>query len=268
MNKRLLTAIAFILILSGGIFLRFRDLGAQSYWMDEGYTINAVISGLKNGTDHFASILDSGVRYGCATYCLPTMAIVRVAGKTPQGYRFLAGLCGILVVMVVFGFTGALGREGVRACPDDAPTPPSASLGTGLRPYAPLIAAIFISFSSFQIAWSRQARWYTMLELFFWLSLFCFFLFLEHRAQGAGHRGKMWIFLGLAGVFALLAIATQPLALLLPVVAFVWYVIERRPKRKEMAIVAVAAITFLVFVELIVSRGFIISNRARSDAAE
>ena len=88
--------------LIGGAFLRFENLGRQSYWMDEGYTVNAVISGMQNGTDHLASILDSGSRYFCPIYCIPTQGIVSVLGSNPISFRLLAAICGVLVILGLF----------------------------------------------------------------------------------------------------------------------------------------------------------------------
>jgi hypothetical protein len=256
MNKQLLVAIAFIVILGGGMFLRFRNLGAQSYWMDEGYTVNAVLSGLKNGTDHFASILDSGERYACPTYCLPTMALVRIIGKTPFGYRWLAALCGTLVIAVVFVFTRALSRPPASPTPLPRPLPWQGG-GFSKEPLAcaPLIAALFVSFSYFQIVWSRQARWYTELELLYWLALLLFLLFLreDRRNHEEKRRGsaKEWIYLLFSIVSAFLAIVTQPIAYTLPVVMIVWYVIDAPDKKQKWMRTLIATACAAAFVATI-----------------
>ena len=49
-TKRLTFALALLAIIIGAAFLRFENLGQQSYWMDEGYTVNAVITDIATGS--------------------------------------------------------------------------------------------------------------------------------------------------------------------------------------------------------------------------
>lgn len=84
----LIQALLFLIIL-GGSFLRLFQLSQQSYWMDEGYTINAIISQLEHGTRGFASVLDSGHTYFCPLYCTPTALITQFLGQNPFTYRLL-----------------------------------------------------------------------------------------------------------------------------------------------------------------------------------
>jgi hypothetical protein len=166
-KQRIIIGLVLAAILGGAFFLRFNNLGQQSYWMDEGYTVNAVISGLQNGTKNWSEMLDSGRTYFCPIYCYPTKLIVSflqkqkavqsndlisepspaALGATP--FRFLSALSGLLTVLLFFWFAKKTFKNNSVA----------------------LLATFFTAFSYWQIAWSRQARWYTLYDLFFWLAL-------------------------------------------------------------------------------------------------
>ena len=88
--------ILFGFIVLGGAFLRFYMLGSAPYWMDEGYTINAVLSIEKTGY----SILDSGKTYSCPLYCFPASWSAQIFGDSAFSYRLLAVLSGILFIFL------------------------------------------------------------------------------------------------------------------------------------------------------------------------
>ncbi len=220
-NKKLKIAI-IIAVLALGAFLRFNDLGEQSYWMDEGYTINAVISGHENGFDsQGASILDSGKTYACQTYCLPTIGLAKIFGNNAVSYRLLAAIFGLLFVFVIFSFAKNFFKDKNAA----------------------LLSAFFVALSYWQIAWSREARWYTEFEVFFWLALSFFYLSIknqshcEERSDVAiwlkNHRTKRIILLSLSILFTILAVATHKLAYLLPIIMLIWYVVASATKWSE-----------------------------------
>jgi 4-amino-4-deoxy-L-arabinose transferase-like glycosyltransferase len=165
------------------IFLRTHNLGQQPYWMDEGYTVNAIMSIADKGQ----TILDSGEYYYCPLYCYPTSYIVTFLEPDPFSYRLLATFLSILFIPIFFFSIKDI---------------------FGTRPA--LISTFFLSFSYYQIAWARQARWYTMLELFFFLSLYFFYKFLYTEKS----RQKMIYFL-LTIAFTTLACLTHALAYLL-----------------------------------------------------
>ena len=203
-TKRLTFALALLAIIIGAAFLRFENLGQQSYWMDEGYTVNAVISGMQHGTQNWSEILDSGRTYFCPMYCAPTKQIVKmwenISGHPgprpgiqlesnvtdhsnngdkkldiPLGtqagvrryddllsavpFRLLSAIAGLLTVILFFFFAKKTFKDNRIA----------------------LLTAFFTAFSYWQIAWSRQARWYTEYELFFWLALLFAYLATDDR---------------------------------------------------------------------------------------
>jgi 4-amino-4-deoxy-L-arabinose transferase-like glycosyltransferase len=175
--------------------MRLTGLAEQPYWMDEGYTINAVLSIFERGE----TVLDSGKYYACPTYCYPTAAIARVFGAQAFSYRLFAALAGTLFIAVIFFIARGLFTIPVA-----------------------LFASAFTAFSYFQIAWSRQARWYTLFELLFWLALFAFYKAL----YGEGRRTQTISALVCAGA-TVLAIATHGLGVLLLGIFFVWALIDR-----------------------------------------
>lgn len=220
--KKFKTIIILGFILSLGLFFRFYHLGNQSYWMDEGYTINAVISGSQNGYINGSSILDSGEKYFCPLYCYPTAQIAELTGQNAWSYRFLAALFGAFFVLLTYYLTKTIFKNQKAA----------------------LLSAFFVAFSYWQIAWSQQARWYTMLEVFFWLALLLFYLFL----QAKNNKQKI-INLGLSILFTLLAIATHKLAYVLPVIMLVWYLLENKLSKKRIIISGLASLIIILVAE-------------------
>ncbi|MEJ0053264.1 MAG: glycosyltransferase family 39 protein [bacterium] len=189
-----------VLILAGAFF-RFYGLSAQSYWMDEGYTINAVLS----VKEHGSTVLDSGKQYSCPTYCYPTAVIAQEFGDGPFSYRLLAAIAGTAFILVAYlAGAGMFGR------------------------FAGLAAAAFTALSYFQIAWSRQARWYTLFELFFWLALLCFYRFL----YAGGSRASRVMYGAATFVLSALAILTHGLGWLLPGIFIAWFLVDRWILRK------------------------------------
>jgi hypothetical protein len=161
--------------------------------MDEGYTINAVLSINEKG----ASILDSGQPYSCPTYCYPTAYITQIFGDNAFAYRFLSAIFGILFILVIFYIIRKIFNWKIAILP-----------------------SFFVTFSYWQIAWSRQARWYTMFSVFFWLALFGFYQTLYAQ------KYKKWYAL-FTVIFTALAILTHGLGYLLPFIFFAWFLVDQ-----------------------------------------
>jgi 4-amino-4-deoxy-L-arabinose transferase-like glycosyltransferase len=168
---------ALLLIIAGGTALRLYKLSTQPYWMDEGYTINAVLSILEKGS----STLDSGENYFCATYCYPTAYIAKLFGNNAFSYRLFSVIAGIIFILIIFIIVRSLFNIRIA-----------------------LLSSFFVSFSYWQIAWSRQARWYTLFAIFFWLSLYFFYKSLN------GEKKKL-LFYCLAILFTILSTLTHGL---------------------------------------------------------
>ena len=180
------------LVVLGGI-LRFNQLGNQSYWMDEGYTVNAILSILEHGS----TILDSGQNYSCPTYCYPTTYLVRLLGNDPYSYRLLSVLAGLLFIIAIFFITRTLFNQKIA-----------------------LLSSFFTTFSYWQIAWSRQARWYTLFSIFFWLALFFFY-------QSLYSSKNRYLNITLTTIFTILSVVTHGLGYLLPIIFVGWVLIDQ-----------------------------------------
>lgn len=190
-----------ILIILGG-FLRFYNIEKASYWMDEGYTINAVLSIQEKGEP----ILDSGNKYNCPTYCYPTSWIANQLGNNALSFRLLSILAGLIFILAIGFITKKF-------------------FGT----ITSIATSIIMTFSYWQIAWSRQARWYTLFALFFWLALFFFYKLINSK-----DKNKIWLLLGTI-FFTALACLTHGLGYLLPVIFIVWYLFDQIFIKKQLS---------------------------------
>ncbi|MCK5509942.1 glycosyltransferase family 39 protein [Candidatus Parcubacteria bacterium] len=231
MNKKKYTIIILIaLFIILGSFLRLYKLSNQSYWMDEGYTVNAVISGIENGHKNFSSILDSGKTYFCPLYCYPTESITKIFGANSFSFRLISALSGILFILIIFLIVKNLFNSQIA-----------------------LLSSFFITFSYWQIAWSRQARWYTLFTIFFWLALFCFYKFFYNK------KNKI-IYLALTILFTILAVLAHKIALLLPMIMFFWVIIDcSLAKKKNIAKFIkniILALIFFIAINLIIKYAF------------
>ena len=180
------------LILAGSA-LRFYDLGTQPYWMDEGYTINAILAISERGQ----SVLDSGLPYSCPLYCYPTAYLADTFGHTATNYRIPAAIMGVLFIGVIFAITRRLFDTRIA-----------------------LLTTTFVTFSYFHIAWSRQARWYTLFTVFFWLALYSFY-------RAYYFKEKRLLFSSLAGIFTTLTILTHGLGYALPFIMVGWIAVDQ-----------------------------------------
>ena len=184
--------------------------------MDEGFTVNAVLSIQEHGN----TVLDSGVPYACPTYCYPTAFLIKLFGEQPSSYRLLSVVAGSLFILIFYGITKTLFSTRIA-----------------------LITTVLTTFSYWQIAWSRQARWYTLFALFFWLALFCFY-------QGISNERYRTCYLLGAGIFSILSILTHQLGILLPVIFTGWIIIDWVLKRQTISskiIVVCITLTAIAF---------------------
>ena len=191
-NKKWIFPSILALILFGGI-LRFYNLSNQSYWMDEGYTVNAVLS----ISEHGSTILDSGEKYSCPTYCYPTAYLVKLFGDDPSSYRLLSVIAGLLFILVIFFITKRLFNKNIA-----------------------LLSSFFVTFSYWQIAWSRQTRWYTLFALLFWLALYFFYKSLYSEKN-------KYLNISLTAIFTVIAVLTHGLGYLLPLIFIGWFFIDQ-----------------------------------------
>ena len=134
----------FVLVVAGG-FLRVYALGTQSLWFDEAISTNAAIALLQEGEPTFPS----GSTYWRAfPHTLAMVASMAVLGTGEAAARAPSVIFGVATI----GVTYWLGRE------------------VGGRRVG-LLAAAFVAFATWEIAWSRQARMYQLFQLLYVLTL-------------------------------------------------------------------------------------------------
>lgn len=208
-RSRLLYGMLLVVLVASGALFRLYRLGHAPYWMDEGYTIIATQS-IEHGTGaHGYSVLPSGDRYWCPMYCYPSALIAKQFGTHGESraasYRALAALAGILCILVI----AAVARR---------------MFGTG----SALWVAGAVAFSYWQIAWSRQARWYTLFALFVWIAMYCFYRWWyreidQKKEKDPIKKTRLWFLLGTI-LASIAAILTHALGYLLPFIFCVWYI--------------------------------------------
>lgn len=152
------SVILLVAITVFGFVLRIYDLGYQSLWYDEGYTINAALAMLDRGLP----ILPSGHFYwrGLLNTSL-TASSMGIFGITEVAARLPSVLFGTLTIPLSFFFAKRLG-------------------GTWIG----LITAFLVAFSTLEIAWSRQARMYQQLQFLYLLSIYFFYDYTANKGRG------------------------------------------------------------------------------------
>lgn len=188
------TVLCLLLLLILGSYLRIYNLSSESYWMDEATTVIATQSISEGGVPS----LYSGEYYHCPLYCYPTGAIVSILGETEFSYRILSAIFGVLFILIIFFSVRRMFNRNIA-----------------------IFSTIAVAFSYWQIAWSRQARWYTLFECFFWLAMVSFY----HAYTGSGKRFHKTAII-FTGVFTSLAILTHGLGFLLPFLFVAWIAYE------------------------------------------
>lgn len=162
MNAKTESRAHFIHILLGiillvGFFFRIADLGSQSLWIDEGFSINAAQAIIAHGYP----ILDSGKVYASSllnTYIIAgAIKIFGLDPFNPWTARLPSVIFGTGVIALVYFFT----------------------LRVFQNKYFALLAAALIAFSYWEIDWSRQARGYIELQFFMIAALWQFWKWLE-----------------------------------------------------------------------------------------
>lgn len=152
--KKHLVWVLLGLIVIWGFVLRVYQLDEQSYWIDEGFTLNAVLETLEKGYP----ILDSGFHYSrelLNTYLIA--GSVKLFGFNSWATRLVSVLFGTGFIVLIFFFVKELFKNEKLA----------------------LLSSFLISISYWEIAWSRQARMYILLQFFFFASLYVFWLLLN-----------------------------------------------------------------------------------------
>ena len=191
-NKYLISLLVLTIL---GFILRIYSLSTQSIWMDESFSMNAAYETLEKGYP----LLDSGAFYGLS-YLLHTYLIsfFMLIFNDVFGARLVSVIFGVLTIVLSYYF----GKKFFNK-----------ELG--------ILLALIITFSFWEIVWSRQARMYMQLQFFYLLSLLLFYEFTLTK--------KKLMFLSLS---TLLSVFTHPFGFTL-ILIYVFYFILNYKTLKE-----------------------------------
>jgi len=143
MNKKVeITLLAAILLFA--FFIRIYALGNAPFWIDESISSIASTSILEKGLP----IFDSGAMYNRALVFHYIQAFFLNFGSTDFMARFFSVICGLLTVFLAY----KIGKEYSKS--------------------GGLISALFMAVFYLEVFYSRQARFYQLFQLMFFLSLY------------------------------------------------------------------------------------------------
>ena len=155
-DKRGLVVLILLLCIAG--FLRMWNLGVASFWVDEVNTVFAADSWVKSGE----LTLPSGSVYGRArihTYIVSLF--YRLLGVSETTSRLPSALFGVLSIVVVYLLAKRVFDNRVA-----------------------LLSAFLMTFSHFEVGWSRVTRMYTLLQFLALCVVWCFFKGFENGGEG------------------------------------------------------------------------------------
>jgi len=141
-------------VILGGSFLRFHQLGIQSFWIDEAFSTAHAQAIIKHGYP----LLDTDMvswSYFPAHYLMALGLLF--TSDLHVGARFFSALAGTLACLAFFRFNWQVTQSKIQA----------------------LTATCLLTFSTYEIAWSRQARGYILLQLCGIVSVGCYLAFLR-----------------------------------------------------------------------------------------
>ena len=148
MKRGWMIAAVLIVLLACAAFLRLWNLGRQSFWVDEVNAVYAAESWIESGTFN----MPSGYVYSRAPlYTYATALLFRVFGAGEVTTRFTAALFGILSIWMAYHLAKKIFNDKVG-----------------------LLTAFLMTFSHFEVGWSRTARMYTMLQFFTLVFVYAF----------------------------------------------------------------------------------------------
>jgi hypothetical protein len=138
-----------VLMMAGGA-LRLIHIGTPSIWVDENITVAAAKGVVETGKP----VMRVGYIYGRGRLYTYSVAMVyRFFGISLENARRASAIYGLISILICYFVAARL-----------------FGWKTGL------IAAFFMTFSFYEIGWSRVARMYTMLQMINLLSVLCFFM--------------------------------------------------------------------------------------------
>jgi 4-amino-4-deoxy-L-arabinose transferase-like glycosyltransferase len=147
--KNILTFVFLILLVAAGFYLRIRNLGYLSFWGDDGHTVIGTLSILKHGYP----LLPSGyvLFHSILDYYLNVIPVL-IFGPTEFAFRLTSVVFGCGTIILVY----FAGKELINK-------------------FAGFLAAAAITFSTWYIYFSREARYFSALQFFFLISVYFFY---------------------------------------------------------------------------------------------
>ncbi len=168
-----------------GAYLRLNGLGTGSLWVDESQSTIFAFSILQRGYPIIATryLLNNWE----PLYSYLEAGSIQLLGRSNFAYRLPAAIVGIVLIPVAF------------------------TIGKRYRDqYVGIAFAAMVTFSTEYIAWSRTARWYTLLVLMMALGFLCALLWYRSRER----RTRILCVAGMVGFAALSAVTSIGLFLL------------------------------------------------------
>lgn len=216
--KKYYSEIILVLVLVVGFCYRIYGLKANSsFWVDEASTARFGRSVLETGLPKIKLTGFSENAYYTTVYL--TAASFKLLGTSEFTARIPEVVFGTLVILAVF----LLGKE-------------------IFNKYVGLGASFLTAFSYIQIAWSRQARGYVILEFFFLLTLLFLWKFSVKK--------NLSLFLFLL-IFLVLSFLTHYLGLILVPIALIYlFIYNPRLFLSKISLLTLISVLFLVFILL------------------
>lgn len=215
MDKKVLILLAVLVV--WGFALRVHDLSYHSYWMDESYSVLSA----KNIEEYGVPMFDSGVKYfGQMPYTAVLYTATRF-GYSESITRFPSVIFGTILIVAIYFFSRRLLKDS----------------------YVALIPATLITFSELFIAWSRQARHYSLFVLLFFTSLYMLDVFLSKPTR------KNFICLLFSTVLTMM---THPYGMVLLIICFFSFAIHFRKLKgikldRKSALLLIPAAAYILF---------------------
>lgn len=147
--QNILTLILLILLVGLGVFLRIRNLGYLSFWGDDGHTFIGTVSILGHGYP----LLPSGyvLYHGILDYYLNVIPVL-IFGANEFAFRITSVFFGVSTIILIY-FVGK----------------------TIANKFVGFLSAFLITFSTWYVQFSREARYFAVLQFFFLLSFYFFY---------------------------------------------------------------------------------------------
>jgi uncharacterized membrane protein len=191
-----------------GFNLRYKNLGNLSFWVDELYTTYAAIGLLQNGDP----VLPAGTLYDRAILNTYLIALsFKTIGISEFSARIVSVVFGTLTIPLVY-------KMGTKC----------ANKRVGL------LSAILITFSAWEIVWSREARMYAQFQFFYLSAAYLFYL--------AIHDNLKFLFFSVMAFIG--AFYSHILSLTFPLVSVIYVLVYKKDLIKKQYV------TFLIPVFL------------------